>query len=511
MAYRFGPFELRPEQRRLLSDGQPLALGARAFDVLLWLLQHHDRVVPAEELLQAAWPHAVVDENNLRQQVAALRRMLGAHAIATVPGRGYRFCLEPRACAHAPSLSVAVLPLANLSGDAEQEYFADAVTQEIIWALSRYRWLAVSARNTVFGYKGSGLDARRIAAEIGARYVVEGVVRRSGPRVRIVATLVDAADGGALWSERFDVGLAELFDVHDAIAECIVGRLEPEIGHAERQRVARSPRALLPAWESFHLGVWHFFRFTARDNTEALRLLQRSRELDPGFGDAHAWWAYATVMRMAYWDADPDTAQLEQALRATQQALAMDDRNAVFYALRGRVELALGDDRRAADDNTSAIRLNPTLAVAHCGLGDTLSCQGRHEEAMPCFERALTLSPRDPQRWAFLTYGALTLVFQGRYARAVEWLQQAAGIPNCQYWTSAHLAVALALHGDTAAAAAAARQLQGVEPRFTRNFARRKLFQVRDPAMMQTYLRGLAAAGIPEGLQGAGAAVYGHA
>lgn len=504
--YRFGRFELQSAQRQLLVDGQPSPLGGRAFDVLLALIERRDRLVTGRELFDAVWPGLVVEENNLRQQVATLRKLLGPDAIATVPGRGYRFAMlldheglldaTTGPAARKAKPVIAVLPLRNLSDDQAQEYFSDAVTQDIISGLSKHRWLTVLARNTTFGYKTVAFDMRRLRAELAADYVVQGSVRRAGSRIRVTAELIDLDSANTCWTERYDRDVTEVFELQDDITEKIVGQLEPEIGFAERQRVVRSPRTNLHAWDCYHLGVAHFFRFTAADNVEAQRLLQRSRELDPLFGEAHAWWGYAVVLSMVYWDADPDSRLLDEALSAVQQALALDDRNAVFYALKARVQLARQEYASARTENKMAISLNPTLAAAHCGLGDTLAYEGRFEDAVDCFNKAIALSPRDPQRWAFLTYGALALIFKGDYQLAIDWTSQAIEIPNCQYWTVAHRAVALAYLGRQVEARDTVARLLAQEPRFSLAFAAKKLFYIKDPRQLQLYLEGLARAGV---------------
>lgn len=499
---RFDRFEVRPAERRLLVDGTPTPLGARAFDLLLALIERRDRVVSVRELLDIIWPGLVVEENNLRQQVASLRRLLGPEAIATVPGRGYRFALAPGpdrpagAAPRATGPTIAVLPFVNQSGDAGQEYFSDAVTQDIINGLSRHRWLTVLARNTTFGYRNLRIDARRLGSDLGAEYVVEGSVRRAGSRLRVAAELVDARTGNTVWAERYDRDVVDVFELQDEITETVVARLEPEIGFAERRRVARTVRTDLQAWDCYHLGVAHFFRFTAADNSEAQRLLQRSREMDPLFGEAHAWWAYATLLDMVYWDTEPSTAVLDAALAAAQRALELDDHNAVFYAVKARVQLARCEYESAMTENRMAISLNPTLAAAHCGLGDTLAYQGRYGEAMACFEKALVLSPRDPQRWAFLTYGALALIFRRDFATALQWLEKAGESPNCQYWTAAHRVVALAHLGRCEEAHTAMACLLARQPAFTQAFARQKLFYLKEPRQLALYLEGLALGGV---------------
>jgi TolB-like protein len=504
--FRFGRFELQSARRQLLVDGKPAPLGGRAFDVLLTLVEHRDRVVTGNQLFELIWPGLVVEESNLRQQVAALRKVLGQGAIATVPGRGYRFVLPVDATGGPlPDISrstrdravVAVLPFTNLSGDTAQDYFSDAMTHDIISGLSRHRWLTVLARNATFGYRAPDNDLDRLRRELGASYAVQGSVRRAGSRIRVSAELIDLENMKACWTDRYDREAEQVFEVQDEITDMLVARLEPEIGQIERQRVARSPRADLRAWDCYHLGVAHFYRFTAEDNLDAQRLLQRSRDLDPSFGEAHAWWAYATVLGMVYWDADPEPRVLDDALAATQQALGLDERNAVFYALKARVQLARQEYESARSENEMALSLNPTLAAAHCGLADTLAYEGRYGESMTCFRRAIALSPRDPQRWAFFTYGALALIFHRQYAEALHWTQQAQEIPNCQYWAVAHQAVALACLDRQQEARAAVARLLALRPAFSIAFAARKLFYVRSADQRGLYLDGLIRAGVP--------------
>lgn len=226
-------------------------------------------------------------------------------------------------------------------------------------------------------------------------------------------------------------------------------------------------------------------------------MLQRSRELDPAFGEAHAWWAYATVLGMVYWDETPDRRLLDDALEATQRALHLDDRNALFYALKARVQLARGEYESAIAENDIAIRLNPTLALAHCSLGDSLAYEGRYDDAVGHFRAALTLSPNDPQRWAFFSYGALALLFKGEFQQALNWVEQALEIPNCQYWALAHRAVELAYLDRREELPRAAAALRAARPEFTLAFARRKLFYLKRRDQIEPYLEGLARAGIP--------------
>jgi len=392
---------------------------------------------------------------------------------------------------------IAVLPFDNMSGDPEQAYFSDGLTEDIITALAKHRWLDVVARNTTFAYKGQSPDIRKLAAELGADYVVEGSVRRAGQRIRVTAQLIDTATGSHVWAERYDRDLEDIFEVQDEITGTIVGQVEPEIGTAIRQKVQRAPRHNLHAWDCYHLGIANFYKFTAAGNLEAQRLLQQSRELDPDFAEAHAWWAYAAILGMVYWDTEPDPELMDQALAATRTALALDNQNALLYMLTGRVQLARREYRSALAECETAVRLNPTLAPAYCGLGDSLAYEGRYDEAIVQFEKAVAMSPNHPQLWAFLSYGALTFLFNHNFERALDWAERAGDIPNCQYWAAAHAAVALAYLDRPDEARRMVERLLAEQPAFSRAFAEKKLFYLKRPEQLKLYLDGLDKAGVP--------------
>lgn len=522
MTYHFDAYALDTDRFELRRHGTPLAVEPQVLSLLAFLVANRERLVHKEELLEAVWGGRAVSDAAISSRIKSARQAIGDDGhlqryIRTVHGQGFRFVGEVRAkSAEASSASaeapqgrepvagrsgptkptIAVLPFTNLSDEPGQEYFADAIAQDVLSALSKHRWLNVVARNTSFGYKGRSVDARTLAAEIGASYVVEGSVRRTGDRIRVAAQLVDTATGTQTWSERYDSVIEDVFAVQDDITDRIAARLEPEIGFAERQRVARRPHTDLQAWDCLHLGLAHLFKFTGPDNLEAQRLLHESRNLDPQCGEAHAWWAYAVVLGMIYWDTAPVPERLDEALRATTRALDLDERNGVFYALKARVQLARGDYASARSGNETAIRLNPTLAAAHCGLADTLVYEGRYDEALEWFNKAVDLSPNDPQRWAFLSYGALALLFKRDYDLALGWIERALEVPNCQYWTLAHKAVALAGLGRLEDAGQAVAELLGKKPGFSLAFAQEKLFYLKRPEQRRFYLDLLAKAGV---------------
>lgn len=391
---------------------------------------------------------------------------------------------------------IAVLPFDNMSGDPEQAYFSDGLTEDIITALSKHRWLDVVARNTTFAYRGESLDIRKLSAELGADYVVEGSVRRAGKRIRVSAQLIDSDTGNHVWAERYDRQFEDIFDLQDEITGNIVGRVEPEIGTVTRQKVQRAPRRDLHAWDCYHLGIANFYKFTAEGNSEAQKLLQRSRELDPSFAEAHGWWAYATILGMVYWETEPDQSLLDAAVDAARQAVALDGQNALHHMLLGRVQIARRDYRSALVESETAVQMNPTLAPAFCGLGDAMAYEGRNDDAVAHFEKAVAISPNHPQLWAFLSYGALNFIFNHDFERALDWAMRARDVPNCQYWATAHAVVALAYLNRRQEARRMVERLLTELPEFTRAFAEKKLFYLKRSEQLQLYLEGLEKAGV---------------
>lgn len=515
---RFADCELDLAARELRKGGITERLQPKVFDLIVFLLSNRDRAVSKDELQTAIWPNVVVSEASLTQAIRKARQALGTDAggepvIRTVHGHGYRFVAAidessehvsaaagGAQAAHATGdwrPRVAVLPFRNLSPEPSQEYFADAITQDLISRLSRNHWLDVLSRNSTFGYRDSHASQSEVAESLGADYVVTGSVRWAGERMRVSAELFRADTGSQIWAEHYDRGIGDVFEVQDDITSVIVARLEPAIGSSERRRVVQNPPQNLEAWHCFHLGVWHFFRFTAEDNLKAQELLQHCRELAPNLGEAHAWWAYAVVLGMVYWDVDVADEMLDAALAATSRALELDDQNAVFYALRARVQIARREYDTARAENEVAIGMNPSLAAAYCGLGDTLAYMNRCDEAVEQFEHAIALSPNDPQRWAFLTYGALACLFKRDYAKALVWSEQALVIPNRQYWTFAHRVAALAGLGRSKQYRHAVDALLREKPEFTCGFARAKLFYIREKSQLDEYIRLLEVAGVP--------------
>jgi TolB-like protein/DNA-binding winged helix-turn-helix (wHTH) protein len=541
----FGDYVLDGGRRELRRREEPISLEPQVFDVLLYLLQNRERVVSKDDLIAAVWDGRVISDSTLTSRITAARKAVGDSGdqqslIKTYARKGFRFVGEvrirrdadangappdqprpasaelgpeagddtpaDRAPGAAPSgtalnwsgrPSVAVLPFNNLSGDPEQEYFSDGITEDIITALSRYRSLVVIARNSSFAFKAGGGDVRRVGLRLGAEYLVEGSVRKLGPRMRISAQLVETEGGRQLWAERYDRDLQDLFRVQDEITTTIAARIEPEVGAAERRRVERKAIPALHAWDFFRLGTKHFYKSTPADNLEAQRLFSRAIELDSNLAEAYGYLSYAGVLSMVYFDTKPNEARLTEAIAIARKAVELDDQDGLIRFMYGRALLAGRAYKDALAELETAIALNPCLAASYCGLADSLTYEGRFSEAIPYFQKAIELSPYDPLRWAFYAYGALAHIFAREFALASDWAQRATRVPNAHYWAFAHRVSALGHLGNSEELHAALGELLQRKPDFTCSFARERLFYVKNPEQLDLYIEGLRKAGLP--------------
>jgi TolB-like protein/class 3 adenylate cyclase len=501
-----------PEDRRML-----FRIGVHLGDVIEKAdgTVYGDGVNIAARLQELAEPGGVavseVVHGTVRDRVSVIFEDHGEHSVKnmTRPVRAFRLSVAvsspgpTRSTGALPEHegfrkpSVAVLPFNNMSGDPSQEYFADAITDDIITALSKNRWLLVIARNSTFAFKGRSPDVRRVARELGANYVVEGSVRKAGNRVRIAAQLIDGASGNHIWAERYDRDLADIFAVQDDVTATIAASIEPELGAVERQRAERKPTQNLNAWDCYHLGLSHMYRFDRDGNREAQRLFRRAIAFDPTFAAPRARLAYCMVLEMVYFDATPVRESLDEALATARTAVSLDDKDAFSHLAVARVHLARREYTEALARCMAALDLNPTLAQAHCAIGDALCYAGRLEEAIPRFEEAIRLSPQDPWRWAFLSYEALARILLRQYEQATASARAALRVPNCQYWANAHLVAALGHLGRKDEASGAVSELLRRKPDFSCGYAEEHLFYLESPAQLEHYLEGLRKAGVP--------------
>lgn len=516
---RFGSYELDTALFELRNAGEPVAIEPQVFDLIAFLAKNSDRTVTKDEIFAEIWNDRIVSDAALSSQIKTARKVLGddgasQHTIRTIHGRGIRFVApiesaeeEPAAAreqssAHpvlseiAKKPSVAVLPLANLTGNSSEDYFADGITEDITTALSKNHWLTVVARNSAFAFRNSSHGIRAIGEQLGANYIITGSVRKAGTRARVNIQVVDAESENNLWAGRFDRDMVDIFDLQDDITEMVVARLESELGLSEQRKAERRPRKNLGAWDLYQLGVAEFYKFTQESNSRCQELLGQSLELDPELACAHSRLAYAIVLSMVYFDAAPDPARLDEALAAAKLAIGLDDQDANGYTIIGRVHLARREYDLAIDALEYALELNPCLAVTYCGLGDSLAYEGRLDEAIEQFEIAIRLSPHDPFRWAFYSYRSLAHLFRGEFEEAASWARKSVQIPNAQYWANAHLVAALGHLGDREQARSAFEALKQTKPEFSLDFAREHLFYLKREDQMDTYISGLKKAGV---------------
>jgi TolB-like protein/Flp pilus assembly protein TadD len=392
--------------------------------------------------------------------------------------------------------SIAVLSFDNLSGDPEQEYFADGIAEDLITALSRLRWLFVTARNSTFAYKGRSPDIRQVGRELGVRYVLEGSVRKGGARVRVSAQLIDATTGNHVWAERYDRELTDLFDLQDEITETIAAAIEPELGMAERERARRKPPDNLDAWETYQRGLWHFYQFSGDENGRARELFARALEFDPGFAPVHASLAYSHLLDVSLgWGQDRGES-LDLAGDAAQRAVALDDKDGFAHTMLGRFYVVVGELDAAMDELGIAIRLNPSFPLAHYGLGQAMMGLGRPDEGIAEIDTAERLSPHDPYVWLFDVSRSVACFSKPDYEAALRHAEKARRRgAQSGFWPDTEAAAALAQLGRHDEAARALASARARQPRLSMAFVRRALpFTRQEP--FENFFDGLRKAGL---------------
>ncbi len=394
--------------------------------------------------------------------------------------------------------SIAVLPFKNLSGEPEQEYFSDGITEDMITALSRIRQFFVISQNSTFAYKGTSPDVRQVAKDLGVRYVLEGSVRKAASRVRISAQLIEGSTGNHLWAERYDRDLEDVFAVQDEITQTVVGAIEPELVKSELHRAKVKPPENLQARDYYYRGIWHLNRRTKEDFTEARRLFERATELDPNFGPAYVGivetYHYQRISGYTEWDR-------ESAFRAARKAVELDDQDSSAHLALGIVYHTEGDAVAAIAQNEIAIQLNPSSAWAHHRLGTYLVLLGRAEEAIPHLHTALRLSPKDTLS-SPRVHGRLSAayLYLKQHEEAVALGRRAIRNANTAWPAYAFIISALGHLGRADEARPVHEELKKRHPdiTLTLTFVRKLDETVLDLGYLSHLLEGLRKAGVPE-------------
>jgi TolB-like protein len=520
----------------LFRGAQPIALGKRAVAVLRALVGRPGVLVPKETLIEAAWPNLAVEENNLVIQIAALRRVLGEAPggerwIETLPRRGYRYVgpvriaeqgggarVENRgtisgapaaatssATADAPNLglpaqpSIAVLPFANMSGDPEQDYFADGMVEEILTALSHFRSLFVIARNSSFAYKGRSVDIKQVGRELGVRYVLEGSVRRSAGRVRITAQLIDVLTGAHLWADRFDGAPEDVLDLQDRVAARVVGEIEPRLTQVELDRARRKPAADLGAYDYYLRALANGYLMTKEESEEVLRLAHKAIELDPGFASAYGIAAWFHTRRAVNKWTDDGVRERADALRMARRAAELGKEDAFCLAFAGYTFTFAGrETEHGATLADRAVELNPNLALAWGISGWLRLVLGQPDIAIERMARAMRLSPLDPFIRQWQSAMAIAHFLSDRYDEAVSWAAQALR-PDPDFATPWRVTAAShALAGHLEEAKSACARLRELEPLLRVSNFRDVIAPYRRPSDLAKWEVGLRMAGLPE-------------
>jgi TolB-like protein/Flp pilus assembly protein TadD len=355
------------------------------------------------------------------QKVKNIARPVRAYKIVTDNGT------EPKPPSETTSLpdkpSIAVLPFDNLSGDPEQEYFADGMAEDIITALSKLRWFFVIARNSTFAYKGKSPDVRQVTRELGVRYVLEGSVRKAGNRVRITAELIDGMTGAQIWAERYEREVVDIFAVQDDITRNVVSAIEPQLYAAENLRIHSEPPESLDAWGCVIRGLWHLGRFTKDDTEQARQLLRQAVALSPRYGKAHSVLAFAEA-RTVFFGGNVETA-LSEAREIAQTARALDPDDPWSYFSSGYIECFFSRYEDAIAWYRRAIELNENFALAHGNMAAALAFGGQPDAAIEAVNSSLRMSPRDPFNFSYLHFAAIAYFAAERYAEGIASEEQA--------------------------------------------------------------------------------------
>jgi TolB-like protein len=511
LRYRFGEYQLDPSSRELCRGGVTAPVEPQVFDLLLYLIQHRERVVSKDELIATVWNGRIVSESALFNRINAARRVVGdcgeqQRLIKTLPRKGIRFIGEVReedtpggalredglALPDRPSL--AVLPFTNMTGKADQEYFADGISEDLITGLARIRWLFVIARNSAFVYKHRSVDVKQVSRELGVRYVLEGSVRRARNRVRISAQLVDAVSGGHHWGEHYDRKLGDVFAVQDEITRSVAAAIEPRLLAAEGIRaLARTPEHL-GAWELVASAQAHAWRLTREDYGTAIESLQRTVRAHPDYAPARGLLAFCLVIAAHMGWAERGKSLpcgREHAIRA----LALDDRDPWGHIALGYWAMMERRTEESIAAFDSAVRRNPNSAAAHAHLSRGLAFAGRDVEAIEHGQEAIRLSPLDPDMALFLGGLAIAHFSVGRYGQAAlhaaEALHLRPGFYGPQRLRCASLAQAGRLSEARKLLAEACQQ----QPQLTLRWLRENV-PWQTPDLMERFLKGMRRAGL---------------
>ena len=516
MLFSFEDFTLDSERRELRAGGGVVSIEPQVFDLFVYLIENRDRVVSKDDLIASVWGGRNVSDSTLDSRINAVRKAIGDNGkeqrlIRTIRSRACRLCRRgacaadgPRTAGRNPRPSrvalsfpdrpaIAVLPFVNMSGEPNQDYFSDGISEDIITALSKVRWFFVIARNSSFVYKGKAVHMKQIAEELGVNYVIEGSVRKVGDRVRITAQLNDIAIGNQIWSERYDRQIADVFDVQDEITDAVVAAIEPQIYAAENFRAQRKPPENIDAWGLVMRALSHYWRVTREDNLKAQALLEQAIAIDANYGQALAVLAVShTFGAHMGWEDVPTAISIAERTGLAAVQADSEDPWAHLALATAHVYLRRFEDSLA--DFELALRLNPNFALAQGYYGLGLAYVGRWQEGFEAARHALRLSPRDPFSAIYNGVAAYAEFVGRNYNEAMRLAREA--IRQRADFVSAYrlLAAAAAMAGDNDLAKAMIQEVRRVQPDITLAWMARQM--PVNEAQRERYVEALRRAGL---------------
>jgi TolB-like protein/tetratricopeptide (TPR) repeat protein len=519
LLYYFSYFVLDTSRRELRRAEDRIPLEPQVFDLLEFLIRARDRVVSRDELLDTVWRGRTVSDATLSSRVNAARTAVGDNGeaqrlIRTLPRKGIRFVGEVREAPDLPSAapapdsthpieseqpSIAVLPFTNMSGDPEQDFFADGMAEDIITALSRCSGLFVIARNSSFLYKGKPLDIREVGRELGVAYVLEGSVRRDGNRLRITGQLIDALSGRHLWADRYDGELSDIFDLQDRITESVVATIEPTVQFAEIVRQKSSKPSRLDAYDLLLRAYALEHAFTPESTAAALACLDQALAIDPAYAPALAMAAYCHALRHFQGWVAPHDAHEAEGSRLAWHAVELAPNDAQVLWMAAFAIWNMSQDRRAAAPELFArsLMINPNSVMALTLGGWIEIMRGNQAPGRTMIERAQRLSPRDPRGWFASGAMAIAAIVDENYLEAIEWAEKTL-TRNRRFAVALRvLIVALVKLDQKDRASTIARELLEGEPKLTISGFFERIPFPRN-TMVTTYAEALRAAGVPE-------------
>jgi TolB-like protein len=516
MKYSLADLTIDTGRQVVSRAARPIPLPKLSYDLLLALARAAPNLVSLDELMRLVWPGIIVSPETVSQRVKLLRDALEddprvPRYIAGLRGRGYHMVPAvndiPDPPAEAPPsaiptkpgeidiaperVAICVLPFANMSGDPEQTYFSDGITEDVITELSRWRLLAVRSRSASFRYRGAAVDPQQVARELGVRYVVEGSVRRIGARIRITAQLIDIPTGNHVWAEKFDRESAELFAVQDQVVQTIVSTLVGRVQSSDVERARRKPSSSLAAYEYVLKGnalSWD----DPSGLAQAKRLFEQAIEIDPGYGHPHALLASICCTE---WQDDPASTDttLQKGIALARRAVELDENESTCFALLGLALLQQRSFDLALQYTLRAVEMNPSNQWNASDRGISLLYAGRAEEALAWFKRAKDIDPYFSEPWYWRSIGIAHLVLH-RYQEALTAFDHMQSRP---YRIGAYRAACYARLADLDRAKASAAECLAVKPDFTiAGFMAKQPF--KNPADAASLADAMRMAGLPE-------------